>query len=127
MTSLPIVSRFWSSRRTSNPSRAPDLHTLWQHPKLLPKALATAPLVQRYLDLLGPLDWSQFPERDLLTQRGMPTVPFVPFVAACLVKLDQHLRYFSHLRQYLLEHPALSWTLGFPVLSLAETTVQLPS
>ena len=127
MTSLPIVSRFWSSRRTSKLSHAPDLHALWQYPRLLPKAVATDPLVQHYLDLLGPLNWSQFPERDLLTQRGMPAVPFVPFVAACLVKLDQHLRYFSHLRQYLLDHPSLSWTLGFPALSPAKTTVQLPS
>ena len=127
MTSLPIVSRFWSSRRTAELSHAPDLHALWQYPRLLPKAVATDPLVQHYLDLLGPLNWSQFPERDLLTQRGMPAVPFVPFVAACLVKLDQHLRYFSHLRQYLLDHPSLSWTLGFPALSPAKTTVQLPS
>jgi hypothetical protein len=46
----------------------------------------------------------------------MPPVPFIPFVAACLVKLDQGLPYFSSLRRYLMDHPALTLTLGFPVV-----------
>jgi hypothetical protein len=39
-----------------------------------------------------------------------------PFVAAYLVKLDQQKRYMSGLRTYLLEHPALFWSLGFPLV-----------
>lgn len=115
MTSLPIVTRLWRNLRPL-PTQCPyDLHTLWYEPHKLPRWVADAPLVSRYLDLLGPLHWEQFPERDLLTQRGMPPVPFVPYVAACLIKLDQHLRYFSTLRQFLLDQPALAWILGFPV------------
>jgi hypothetical protein len=119
MTSLPIVARFWRAWRASRlatPQRAPDLHTLWRHPEALPKWVRVSSLAQHYVDLLGPLDWPHFPERDLLTQRGMPPVPFAPFVAACLVKLDQQLPYFSHLHRYLCDHPALVWTLGFPLL-----------
>jgi hypothetical protein len=33
-----------------------------------------------------------------------------------LVKLDQQLVYMSHLRHYLLDHPALVWVLGFPLV-----------
>lgn len=70
----------------------------------------------RYLHLLSPLDWGRFPERDLETDWGVLAVPFASFTAACLVKLDQQLVYMSHLRQYLVEHPALVWVLGFPLL-----------
>jgi len=70
----------------------------------------------RYLHLLGSIAWHRFPERDLETDWGMPTLPYTPFVAACLVKLDQQLPYMSSLRQYLVDHPALTWVLGFPLV-----------
>jgi len=70
----------------------------------------------RYLGLLEPLPWDQFPERNLNERRGAPAVPYAPFTAACLVKLDQGLPYMSQLRQYLVEHPALVWLLGFPLM-----------
>lgn len=69
----------------------------------------------RYLHLLSPLAWDQFPERNLLTKKGFAPVPYAPFVAACLIKIDQHLRYMSQLWHYLDEHPALVWLLGFPL------------
>ena len=43
----------------------PNLHTFWQHPEQLPSAAADSPTVRRCLDLIGPLDWGHFPERDL--------------------------------------------------------------
>jgi hypothetical protein len=70
----------------------------------------------RYLRLLGPLAWDRFPERDLDTNWHIPAMPFLPFVAAYLVKLDQHQVYMPQLRQYLVEHPALVWLLGFPLV-----------
>jgi hypothetical protein len=39
-----------------------------------------------------------------------------PFAAACLVKLYQGFCYMSQLRDYLVDHPALIWVLGFPVV-----------
>jgi hypothetical protein len=66
--------------------------------------------------LLGPLAWDHFPERNLEVIHGFPAIPFTPFVAACLVKLDRQLPYMSHLRQYLVEHPALTWLVGFPLV-----------
>ena len=70
----------------------------------------------RYLRLLGPLHWGNFPQRELQTNWGTPITPYTPFVAAYLVKLEQHMTYLSHLRQYLVEHPALAWILGFPLV-----------
>jgi len=63
--------------------------------------------------LLGPLDWTRFPERDLNTPWTISPVPFAPFVAACLVKLNEQHVYMPQLRDYLVEHPALVWVLGF--------------
>ncbi len=66
-------------------------------------------------ELLAPLNWPRFPERDLTTNWGIPTVPYIPFVASFLIKLDQQLIYMSNLRDYLVDHPALTWALGFPL------------
>jgi len=82
----------------------------------LPPFVQESPVAMRYLHLLSPLDWGRFPERDLETDWGALAVPFASFTASCLVKLDQQLVYMSHLRQYLVEHPALVWVLGFPLV-----------
>jgi hypothetical protein len=74
-----------------------------------------SPVAQRYLHLLGPLDWTHFPERDLETDWGTSAIPFATFAAACLIKLDQGQVYMSSLRKYLLDHPALVRMLGFPL------------
>jgi hypothetical protein len=127
MTSIPILSHlrpfkqpsvwrwgpFWSLHRR----KRRDLHQLAQNPSLLPRFVRQSAVAMKYVHLLAPLDWDRFPERDLETDWGQPTVPFASFIAACLVKLDQPLVYMSHLRQYLVEHPALVWVLGFPLIS----------
>ena len=119
MTSTLIVPRFqlWK-QRLSRPFRRPhpNLHALAQHPGQMPRPVRDSPIAQRYLRLLGPIDWARFPERDLETDWGAPAIPFTAFAAACLVKLDQGLVYMSSLRQYLADHPPLLWMLGFPPL-----------
>lgn len=111
----------------------PNLHTLYQDSQSLPGFVRRSPLALRYLRLLGPLDWAAFPERDLQTEWQMPALPYAPFVAACLVKLDQQLPYMSHLRRFLVEHPALVWLLGFPLVPSArypwgfDTDASLPT
>ena len=103
------------SRRASHLDR-PDLHQLAQDPGCLPRFVQQCPVAMRYLRLLGPLHWGNFPQRELQTNWGTPITPYTPFVAAYLVKLEQHMTYLSHLRQYLVEHPALAWILGFPLV-----------
>ena len=67
----------------------------------------------RYLDLLSPLAWDRFPERNLAWQP--PPIPYAALAAACLIKLDQQLVSMGRLRRYLVEHPAVLWLCGFPV------------
>lgn len=120
MTSPSIVTRLLSTAPYLRPrywwlrERAP-LHELATHPQQLPPFVRTSTVAQHYLTLCGQLDWSCFPERDVTPPWHIPALPFAPFVAAYLVKLDQHLIYMSQLRRFLVDHPALVWLLGFPL------------
>lgn len=120
MTSNPIVARLWAAyqrrRQPTGLTYQPALHQLAHHPARQPAFVRESAVAQRYIQLLGQLDWQCFPERDLSTDWGVPTVPFAPFVAAYLVQLDQHFQHMSQLRQYLVDHPALLWALGFPLV-----------
>ena len=131
MTSISILARLrlprqplqwdWSVFiRHKRHKQRHNLHQLARQPDLLPSFVQQSAVAMRYINLLGDLDWEHFPERDLETDWGMPAVPFASFVAACLVKLDQQFVYMSHLHQYLVEHPALVWVLGFPLKSSAK-------
>jgi len=83
----------------------------------LPPFVRHCEVARRYLRLLGPLDWERFPERDPLRPwPGPQPQPRAPYVAAFLVKLEEQKRYMSDLRQFLVEHPALVWVLGFPLV-----------
>ncbi len=84
----------------------------------LPAFVAACPVAQKYHALLGPLDWAHFPERP--TDRPWPgprPAPRAPFVAASLVKLHEQKPSMGALRTYLVEHPALVWLLGFPLVA----------
>ncbi len=121
MTGNSILSRFQVLCRQFGPgshraeNRLLDLHTAWQHPEQLPKAGFENPVVGRILDLLGPLDWAHFPERDLGRRWCQPAVPYAAFAAAMLVKLNEGLNSMADLRRYLAEHPGLIPLLGFSV------------
>ena len=99
----------------------PNLHQLAKQNSKLPTFVRESPPTMRYLRLLSPLDWGNFPERRLAETRGNPPVPYAAFVASCLIKLDQKISYMSDLRVYLLEHPALIWLLGFPIKPCFQT------
>jgi hypothetical protein len=119
MTGNPILSRF---ELIGGPFRAvfrsesppwPDIHTLWLHPERLPRYAVETPAVRRTLDLLGPLDWKHFPERNLARRWVQPAISYAAFAGAMLVKLNEGLGSMGDLRQYLLEHPAFIPLLGF--------------
>jgi hypothetical protein len=54
-------------------------------------------------------------ERNLHRNWGQTAIPHAAFSAACLLKLNEHLVSMGDLRQYLVEHPAFIWLLGFPL------------
>jgi hypothetical protein len=119
MTGNPILSRFWPFQQPfplflrSSGCHWPDLHTLWLHPKSLPWFAAETPAVMRTLELLGPLDWKHFPERNLTRHWVQPAVSYAAFAGAMLVKLNEGLDSMGDVRQYLVEHPAFIPLLGF--------------
>jgi hypothetical protein len=102
------------------PLTRPNLSRLTQPDADLPRFVRDCPVAQKYRKLLADLDWEHFPERPAhRAWPGPPPAPRAPFVAAYLVKLEEGKRYMSDLRQYLVEHPALVWLLGFPLVPAA--------
>jgi len=91
------------------------LHDFWLNPADLPAFVTESPTTMRLLQLLGPLPWDQFPERDLDHAWRFPTIPFAALAAAELIRLNEGLRSIGKLHQFLLEHPGLIWLLGFPL------------
>jgi len=104
-------------RHTRSPTARLSLQKLAQLPeKQLPQFVQDCPVAMKHLRLLGQLDWSRFPERpDQRFAPDEPPLPYACLAAAYLVKVEQHLTYVADLREYLVEHPALVWVLGFPL------------
>jgi hypothetical protein len=126
MTSIPILSRMQLLKATRKLQE--HVPPSWLSPKsfpltypeaALPPFVQASPVAMRYWRLLHVLDWEHFPERDLTCYRYIPPVPYRPFAAACLVKLEEDKAYMSRLHTYLVEHPALVWLLGFPLVPSA--------
>jgi len=115
MTSNGILTWF-SAFRQAELLFARDLHTLGEQKAALPRFVRQDALAMRYLHLLSPLVWQQLPERDLQVHCGRAPIPYAPFAAACLVKVDQGLGSMGDLRRFLVEHPPLLWLLGFPLV-----------
>lgn len=87
----------------------------------LPLFVQESTVAMRYWQWLGQLDWQHYPERADLTEigqqwRGPEPNATAPYVAAFLIKVDRHLPDAAALRQFLVEHPALIWVLGFPLV-----------
>lgn len=118
----PILTRFEELSRLFQPVQL-DLHAACLRPDRLPQFVQDCPSAMRILDLLGPLPWNQFPERDLQRNWGQTTIPYAAFSAACLIKLEENLVSMGDLRRYLVEHPAFVWLLGFPLVSSSRHAV----
>ena len=115
MVNNPILARFPGISHLVQ-SKRPTLQDAFRNPGKLPDFVSNCPSAMRILDLLGPLSWADFPERNLHRNWGQTTIPYAAFSAACLLKLNEHLVSMGDLRQYLLEHPAFIWLLGFPLV-----------
>ncbi len=98
------------------PRKWPSLHTYWRHSQDLPVFVRDSPTILRSLELLGPLDWDGFPDRNLQRNWGQPTLPYSALVAAELIRLNEDLPSTKKLRRCLKEHPGFIWLLGFPLV-----------
>lgn len=117
------AKRFCSSWRAKQqprqwPLERPNLSVLARDESQLPSFVQDCPVTMKYLRLLGVLDWDNFRQRP--AKRAWPgprPQSYAPFVAAYLVKLNEGKSYMSKLRDFLIEHPALVWLLGFELLA----------
>jgi hypothetical protein len=121
VTQLPLWSFPLGSSKSSE--KPPDLHTLWQYPEHLPTCVTSSATIMRCFELLAPLDWGHFPERNLQRNWGQVTIPYAALVAAELIRLNEALPSLKRLRRFLSEQPGFIWLLGFPVQPAAETVL----
>ena len=122
MTGHSILARIWGLGNQKDRPKPPpqtDLHTLWLHSVRLPGFVKETPAALRTLDLLGPLAWGEFPERNLQRNWGQSTIPLAASAAASLVRLNEGLVSMGDLRRYLVEHPSFIWLCGFPLTPAA--------
>jgi hypothetical protein len=111
----PILTRFELLSHLWRPEQR-NLRSAFLRPDKLPRFVQNCPSAMRILDLLGPMPWDQFPERDLHRSWGQTTIPHIAFSAACIIKLNENLLSMGDLHRYLIEHPAFIWLLGFPLI-----------
>lgn len=119
VTQLPLWSFTPETQKTS--VKPPDLHTLAQLPQFLPTCVTSSPTIMRCLDWLGPLDWANFPERNLQRHWGQLSIPYAALAAAELIRLNEAIPSMGKLHRFLLEHPGFIWLLGFPLALTPET------
>ena len=100
-------------RPTQKPTLAPPGPRFALPEADLPDFVRHCPVTMHYYHWLRQIDWSCFPERRF--DRTYPQIPVshATFAAAAFVKVEKQLSYMSDLRDYLVEHPALVWLLGF--------------
>jgi hypothetical protein len=113
MSNNLIIARFggWLGRFQTVPSL--DLHHLFLEPQRLPYLMRESAEVMRCLQLLGPLAWDHFPERDLQRNYGQASTPYSALAAACLLKLELGIDGYARLSRWLAENPSMAWLLGF--------------
>jgi hypothetical protein len=81
----------------------------------------SSPTIMRCFELLSPLDWAHFPERNLQRNWGQVTIPYAALAAAEVIRLNEGLPSMGHLWRFLIEHPGFIWLLGFPLRPAPET------
>jgi hypothetical protein len=83
-----------------------------------PAHFAYDPVAQRYTELFEWLDWSIVPEKDdSMPQRGRLPHPEAAYIKAYLVMVQQKLTYHTELYDYLCDHPALVWVIGWRLVA----------
>ena len=92
-----------------------NFHTFWDEPARLPACVTSSATVMRCRDLLGPLDWNAFPERNLTRNYGQVAMPYATRAAAELVRLNEGIHSMAQLHTFLVEHAGFIWLLGFPL------------
>lgn len=86
-----------------------------QPTRYFPRFVKQCPLTMRTIQWLRLVDWDVLPTKQKKRWFGRAPVPLATYIATFLVKLDQQIRTETRLHQFLREHPALIWSLGYPL------------
>lgn len=105
---------FWTLLRRQPPHLAPNLPRLLLADCFQPRYVQRCRLTQRTIAQFRLLDWSLLPTTLADRKQGQRVVPLCAYIGAYLVRLEQQLSSFGHLRSFLVDHPGLLWALGFP-------------
>ncbi|MBK8934295.1 MAG: transposase [Chloroflexi bacterium] len=81
----------------------------------LPRFVQECPTTMAIIPKLRLLAWETADQPACRQWFGKEPIPSVAYIGAFLVKIDQRLASVSHLRRFLVQHPALVWALGFPL------------
>ena len=111
------VSEAWRRLRNPDemPMERPALDKLAEMPReMLPRMVRESKIATELLELLGSIEWSNFPEKPEEKKKPGP-VPQkrAPYVAAFIIKIERKMKYMGDLRKFLCEHPEVVWLLGF--------------
>ena len=113
----PAASTQPSARRHTRPLPQPNLAQLAQPTAVLPDVRGPRSRRPQVPGPARPAGLGPLPRAPHQSSLARPSPgPPRPYVAAYLVKLNEGLRSMGHLRRYLVEHPALVWLLGFPLV-----------
>jgi len=121
VTQLPLWTFAPNAQKSS--VKPPDLHTLWQCQRHVPKWIMDSPTIMRVWELLAPLDWTHLPERNRARHWGQVTIPYATLIARELIRLNEPIPCARLLHRFLVEHPGFIWLLGFPLALAPETTL----
>ena len=114
MKNLTTLIHFWKVWQ-QKPSLSAHLPPLLLAKRYQPHYVRQCATTQRICQWLRLVDWEQLPFSLSLNRQGERAIPLAAYVAAYLVKIDQQIPTFGKLRTFLRSHPALLWSLGFPV------------
>ena len=107
--------------RTEHLNR-PTISQIYRGEVTPPEWVANCPVAQQYIELLGPLDWENFPEPDGGVQPGPVPNPRRAFASTFLLKLNEEKRYMPGTRHFLVTHPSLVWLFGFRLVPSEDST-----
>jgi hypothetical protein len=112
----------WSKRFTS---LLPYRESTTNVPVYLPRLMMADNQLPRFVRECGTtmmlipsyrlLPWSEMMQSQQRLWFGQQNVPQVAYIGALMVKISLKLPSISHLRRFLIAHPALIWALGFPL------------
>lgn len=110
------ISQWWHRWMQNHPHLPSHRPRLVLADRFQPTYVKHCEVTQQLLPLLRQVDWEQLPTTLTWRCAGERTVPLAAYIGAYLVKLERNLPTFGALHRLLREHPALIWSLGFPLV-----------